>query len=55
MASQAKRAFPQYNCAQFFADPSSAGQPLIFSFTSEREYVNIETIDLFRHVYEKFV
>lgn len=53
MASQAKRAFPQYNCAEFFAEPSSAGQPLIFNFTAEKEYAKIESIDLLRHVHEK--
>ena len=53
MASQAKKAFPQYNCQRFFMEPSSAGnggvgQPLIFNFCAEGEYVQVESTDILR-------
>lgn len=53
MTSQAKKAFPQYNCARFFMEPSSAGnagagQSLIFNFSAEGEYVQVESVDILR-------
>lgn len=53
MTSQAKKAFPQYNCARFFAEASSAsnagaGQPLIFNFSADGEYVQVESVDVLR-------
>lgn len=53
MSSQAKRAFPQYNCQRFFMDPSlagsgGAGQQLIFNFCAEGEYVQVESTDILR-------
>lgn len=53
MSSQAKKAFPQHSCARFFLDASlpgnaGAGQPLIFNFTAEGEYVQVESVDTLR-------
>lgn len=53
MSTQAKKAFPQYNCTRFFMEPSSlgnagSGQPLIFNFSAEGEYVQVESVDILR-------
>lgn len=52
MSTQAKKAFPQYNCSRFFLEGSTgnaaAGQPLIFNFTADGEYTQVESIDTLR-------
>ncbi|CAM9153876.1 unnamed protein product [Ectocarpus fasciculatus] len=54
MSSQAKKAFPQYNCTRFFMEPSTmsnaggSGQPLIFNFSAEGEYAQVESVDTLR-------
>lgn len=53
MSAQAKKAFPQYNCTRFFMEHSSlgavgSGQPLIFNFSAEGEYVQVESVDTLR-------
>lgn len=46
MSSQAKKAFPQYNCTRYFMEPSSMA--LIFNFSAEGEYVQVESVDVLR-------
>lgn len=53
MTSQAKRAFPQCNCSRFLMDTAATGtatvgQPLIFYFTPDGEYVEVDTVDILR-------
>ncbi|CAM9114065.1 unnamed protein product, partial [Sphacelaria rigidula] len=56
MSTQAKKAFPQYNCSRFFLEVSTgnaaAGQPLIFNFTADGEYIQVESIDTLRETLE---